>query len=1341
MTYISRKLQYIQDKNLHSINDFELLTLNRSVIVLAEPGMGKTALLDELSKYPNVQKINASSFVRKPKKLLTDNNDVFWLIDALDEMPSKQEGGNIDAVLQKLYDLGLPKFILTCRNIEWQSINNQAIQDYYGNNLIQANLLPFNRDCAYSFLTDSLSFRGDANELLNNLDSHNLASYYENPLTLELLVNSNSEKLPENKAEIFEIALQHLWQESNDNATNELKKFGQDFVLTYAGYIFATYLLAGKQQIFIGNTSKTPIEALNTNELDNSKISLMEILKSRLFKATGDAECYIPWHRTIAEFLGAKWLAEQMVSPMIRQRIFAQLIVDNGVVASLRGLFTWLSYFNMDLAKIVINTDPYGMIKYAETSHLTDAQSKLLFQALSNLTDENPWFRQDNWDWIKAKGLAKSCLLEYYRQILLDKESNFNFRSTLIEVLQDADFVDELKVELELIVVESGRHYHERWNTLLLLQQKKACIDWPKLFDTLISSKEHESLRLVFEFAFKYGFDKLSDKQILDAEINSHDFEDKGFGKRHFVPENGTYYYFTKFPIDRISTLLTGIYETIKSFNLDKYFSSNDTVGNINELIIFLIRRFLSESVDKLDADLFAKSISIFYRFELHYSSLGDDYTRYFEEYFLKHLDYKFAILRELILLDSNINNIYQLHGTILHVLFPTIIDTEKLILFIQTLEKTEQNIGKWKELLSFARNKEGISENLYNIALPYAQSNESLILFLNKLIEPIPMHDWQIKNKKNTIRWRRRKSRNRQRYRNYLRSHVSKLEQGDARFCEYPANLLFRIYTDNRKALNPFGKLQYVLKNNLAESARKGFEASLHNQKLSITDIVNCHIDRKVYPVESVLMAGIYNRIIHNQAIDALSDNMIIICGVILDFGHYAIAYQDSEQIIHDTVREQILSRNLKEKFINALIEPQFEKKARYVNGLHWLVDKNGDFEIEKIIYLLDKYPNMDNQYQRPLIETLLKHSSLPRIHALIIQRVNSYEIYEVENLTIIARWFALLSYVDVNLFLKKIQCFELPSEVFWQLSKLFSNEIEVKNFEPSLDILVWLVYRFSHTFPKVERPSGVSSGEGNAWQASDVINSCLSKISKIPSQQARDELISLKDYVHESYQEYIIHLLAQQRVTMREVTYKPYSLNELIAIYEDKSPQNCKDLKALVIQVLQDIQNKIKGSETDIYKVFYQRLSTQKEPLAIPFNENYCRDRLVDLLEPILARYQISCITERDMPDSKRADIVCQNSEIQVPIEIKGQWHPQLYTSMNEQLGDLYLKEYHSQGYGIYLVFWFGSTTTKPLYKIRGSELQPKNSFELEKLLETLIEEKFKQGVEVFVMNVEPS
>ena len=1340
MTYIPRTLTYNHNQRTKTIKDVELLSLNKPVVVLAEPGMGKSSLLNEISKLSNYQLITATSFLRRPKAMLMNNQSEWWLIDALDEMPSKHEGSNIDEVLQKLYDLGSPNFILTCRNIEWRSTNTDIIKDFYGNNIIETHLEAFNRYDAKNFLQSYLTFSGDAEELLLSLDNHNLSSYYENPLTLELLAKSNFDKLLENKADIFEVATQKLWQETNDYATNQLKTFSQSQVIDQAGYIFATYLLTGKQIIFNGNTAKTPTDALNIHELTITSVPLTEILKTRLFKATGEEYCYKPWHRTIAEFLGAKWLAEKMTSVMLRQRILSHLIVNGGVIASLRGLFTWLSYFNSDLAKVIIQVDPYGLIKYADTSNLTDSQCKLLFEALIELSEENPRFRQQDWGWIKAPGLAKHCLLEDFRQVLQNPNSNFNLRLSVIQILQDADFVHELKDDLVAILLDVTRTYSERKDILDLLFEKHIQIDWGNIFDILIATKEHESLRLVLEFSRRNDFQYLTDDQILKLIINSYNLGGNEAYRRYILPRNGSYFYFTNFPVEKILALLNGVYKTVKALNLDPHRIEGNTRRGLNTLIICLIHRYIINSSNTIPPDIFANVITIFSKFDTESLAFIDDGVEFFNDYFKKNLDYKFEIQKKLIQIKPESHFHYPFGFTVLHALIPTEQEEKiRLLLDIQNQKKNEKNLKIWKQLVRLLRGDDGISNEAYQLALPYAQNDKELKKILDDMRNPTD-NSWLFEMNKSDKWVRRKKKVSIFRLRNRLQRNIAKLESGNYHFCEIPAQIILNQYFDDidiPRTLSEFEKLEFVLGKNLSASANKGFEASLKNQQYSMPLIVDAHIDRQHYRIESVMIAGIFQRIINGQSLDDLTDEIILTCGAILEFGHFMMSFYQEENIIQNKVREQINNRSLKETFVNALLDPQFERNSQNIGGIHWLINKQhniGKFEINKIITLLYKYPNMDKHDQRYLIDTLINHKAFSNIHDLVLSRVNDYIPYESDDIKPYARWLALASYVDEPFFLKKVQCFEQPEEIFWQLSELFSNKLEDGNLRPSLRMLVWVVYRFSNKFPKVYRPQGVSSGNRNDWQATEFVDYCLVSISNITSQHAREELTSLQYLCHPSYQEFIVHLLAQQAVKIRETFYQPLNLPELLAIYEDKSPNNCIDLKALVIQLLNEIQAKIKGNETDTYKVFYKTLGDTPTPQ----DENYCRDRLTDLLELMLTKYQFECVTERDMPNVKRADIVCQNSHLKLPIEIKGQWHKDLYISLNDQLGDYYLKEFQSQGQGIYFVFWFGNNINKALRKLPNSECQPQTPIELQALLKNLINTKYKQGIDVFVMDV---
>jgi hypothetical protein len=60
--------------------------------------------------------------------------------------------------------------------------------------------------------------------------------------------------------------------------------------------------------------------------------------------------------------------------------------------------------------------------------------------------------------------------------------------------------------------------------------------------------------------------------------------------------------------------------------------------------------------------------------------------------------------------------------------------------------------------------------------------------------------------------------------------------------------------------------------------------------------------------------------------------------------------------------------------------------------------------------------------------------------------------------------------------------------------------------------------------------------------------------------------------------------------------------------------------------------------------------------------------------------------------MPDANRCDLLSTIRNTDLPIEIKGQWHSNVWDAACDQLEDNYARNYRSEGRGIYLVLWFG-------------------------------------------------
>ncbi|WP_288996444.1 hypothetical protein [uncultured Psychrobacter sp.] len=1340
-SYIDRKLEY-ETKNDEgtfetiTVEDSQLLDIAQSkpVVILADAGMGKTLLMEKLAESGTIRTrlLSASALVQKSIERLNIQSDEILLIDAFDEIPSTSDNSGIDSVLNKLAKLGYPKFVLTCRSIEWNSSNNNEIQnDYKG--ILTTNLTNLSREDAQQFLLSRGLSTQQISQLISQLDKNSLSSFYENPRNLALLaeIDFSVHPIPKTKAKLFNLATEKLWQEINPKAQNALGRMYQEQVIECAGLFFATYLLAGKQFIYKGMTSTTPDHSINIyslTDLTNSE-TLKATIQSRLFQSVED-DLFKPWHRSIAEYLGAKWLAKAMSSPIVKRHILSHLVVDNGVIASFRGIFAWLPTFNPNLSEIVIKTDPYGLIEYGDTNYFSDTDSILLFGALEKLTIENPWFRKNSyWKKTKAEGLVSHSLLKKYKDILSNKEGNFHFLTTVLEALQDADFIEELANELFSITYDDDWYYSARFNSLMLLHDN-SLINTSANFTHLIERGTHSSLRLVFEYAKRYGFGLITDEQVISLIMKSYSFKLSDSKREdNFAPQNGSYYYFSQYPIVRIPTLLKNIRKNILALNIGKYDYNHESVQDINDLIITLIQRYVSESQQTLDSLIFYQSISIFNRF--YTSSIGRGFSEFFMDYFQKNPREKLQIQKYYLEQSSEHFNFYLFNQTSLSPLIPSNEDIEKLLLYVQSQDVTEHTIDKWKHLIDLYCGRDAISDELYLLALPYAQNNQ-LLEYLNSKKNPI-IFDWEIKDKRRSLRRKLDERLRFQKFRNDLYLHQAALEAGDVKFCNFPARTLLYKYTDIPDDLEDIDKLKYIFKNSLTESAIKGFEASLHGSVPTIPELM-----QNTYPIEPVLIAGIYCRLLRNESLNDLSDDIILACAVALDYDDRLgfRFHEDKRPNVCEAIRDEIVSRGLKKTVIDDFFVPQFQINGALVQGIHWVYGEDVDeLSINTIVHLLNTYPKMHNQTKDKFIDTLINNDELARISGLINANaksiVNNDDDEDIEESD---RWLSLLSIINENSFLNYLRCYCYPKLVFWQLKETYHETRLTKNPKMSIRLMSWIAYRFSYPFPKTDMPTGVFSGNRHPHDASNFITFCLTEVSNITTFEAQTELRKLKNCVHPSYTVFITNLLAEQANNIRDANYQAPMLTDLLNIFQNRAPENCKDLKSLILELLDETQKKVKSSELDSYKMFYED-GKSKNPKK-PHGENYCRDRLADLLKPYIEPYQFRLDTEKDMPDDKRADLVCNSSEMQLPIEVKGQWHDDLWTAMNDQLGDLYLKEYQSQGQGIYLIFYFGESSTKKLKK--NGEYKPRNALELQRTLTACIKEKYKEGIDVFVMDL---
>ena len=122
VSYVKRRLWRQSSKSEHEdFEEDEILGRSESVVILGEPGMGKSKLLENLASVAGLSTFTARQLINRPNPKSLTGDARLIIIDALDEVAARREGDAVDLVLQKLGALDYPRFILSCRVADWQA--------------------------------------------------------------------------------------------------------------------------------------------------------------------------------------------------------------------------------------------------------------------------------------------------------------------------------------------------------------------------------------------------------------------------------------------------------------------------------------------------------------------------------------------------------------------------------------------------------------------------------------------------------------------------------------------------------------------------------------------------------------------------------------------------------------------------------------------------------------------------------------------------------------------------------------------------------------------------------------------------------------------------------------------------------------------------------------------------------------------------------------------------------------------------------------------------------------------------------------------------------------------
>ena len=232
-------------------------------------------------------------------------------------------------------------------------------------------------------------------------------------------------------------------------------------------------------------------------------------------------------------------------------------------------------------------------------------------------------------------------------------------------------------------------------------------------------------------------------------------------------------------------------------------------------------------------------------------------------------------------------------------------------------------------------------------------------------------------------------------------------------------------------------------------------------------------------------------------------------------------------------------------------------------------------------------------------------------------------------------------------------------------------------------------------------------------AMQASRLVNDLIQRLAASPTKDAGDALDRLlaPAIVLSGWRDVLSRAQDAQRVTWRDASYHHRTIEQVCLTLNGGTPANAADLAALVTDHLDEIARKIRGGPTSDWRQYWNVDQYNRPTCEKP--EDACRDNLLSDLQDRLKQLDIDAQPEGQYANDKRADIRVSYEDFQVPVEIKKNSHKKLWSSLRDQLIAQYTIDPNTDGYGIYLVFWFGKDLTPP----PPSGIRPANSEELKK------------------------
>ena len=1311
-------------------------------VLLGQPGSGKTRAFEEEAKQPGCEYITARDFIALSREEWRDKT---LFIDGLDEVRAIRKNDPFDKIRAKLDQLKPPGFRIACREADWDVVDDRErlAKVSPGQDVKELFLAELEEKEIEQILTNGYRMSApEASSFLQKVEQTELTALIKNPHTLEMLVLvAEKGDWPKTRLEIFQVACEWLLAEWNrvHNKAGISQMPDSEKLMRAAGSLCATLLLAGKEE-FAELRADADKDHPFIGDLDIDGAGLLpRVAKTKLFDKLGEyIECS---HRTYAEYLSADYLSDKIEQGLPVGRVLALLERGGEVIPGLRGVFAWLATLHNRERSRLMRRDPLGVVLYGDVSLFNKEQRLALLDELGRQAGEKGWSGINYRNTRLFGGFCQADMEQEFRTMLQSTDHGDAQQQWRLLYVLEAMFhgaaLPNLSVALEALIRNPEARAENRRAALDILLRfgderrlqailrdvdRNIIIDskddllaillnhlYPErvapseLFDYLHSPKAPYYIggyQLFWDAILEEKSDDDQARQLLDALVNKQIATENfpllsDLGMRRMMGRlltRGLEKFGDIIEVEQLSNWLSLARDEYGSMRLDRIENSDaiySWIGQRPAIQKKLLEHYLEKCTDSEDFGWCMSQKA---------SWLFDEGFNLFEDYGPWCLNKARKSSSEEMagwFFRQSVGTLYGGKGNV----------GMSLELIEETLEQDPRLTPHW-ERMRLTPVDHGYGAEYWN----RAQERKEI---------------------------RRQKEEEQRKYTQSIEEHLPDIETGMASPSIFHAlgGIYYGLFW-GVVGRSPEERLHNRFKDNpgLVDPILTGLQNFLRREDLpTVEAIIKLSNEKgtsatRLYFHTLPCLAGM-NELGQKgkQAILSLSEDSIKkALAFCFTYGDPRIGEPEWYKTLLKEKPDWVTE--VYGKYGKAALRAG--KSPNRVYGLAY--DKaHAQIAREVAIPLLRSVPARGTSEQldplHHLLLAALRHGDENQLKEVIRKktRLKSMDLRQRAN------WLTVGFILGMDGFEELLRQFvdERKSRIDY-LTGFLSYRIE--QWSPvekmSLSALVLFIGLFGPRRAPYQPPSSgiIDSPE---YELSRLISQMIQQLQDIDI--APGAIEAIKELLNQPDLAEWHPRLRTALQTQRRSSSPPVSLEQVRRTLKNGPPANAADLKSLTCDLIRDLAEQIKNGNTNDYRQYWISYGEKRQ------HEEECRDMFLSDLQQRLPN-GVEAQPEGRYASDTRADIRVsyRDSELScnVPIEIKCSDSEKLWSGIRQQLLENYAQDPEADGYGIYLVFWFGSKDAR-FHPEEGR--RPKTPEELQALLEQSLDKDERKRISVCVVD----